>query len=76
MLRHPSAPFTAVVNDLDDGTLQSVALSYLRCAISLETIEPRLELPGKWLGALETKTERRDSEFEDRMAADLVAASL
>jgi hypothetical protein len=62
MMRHPSAPFTAVVNDLDDGTLQSVALSYLRCAISLETIEPRLELPGKWLRALETKTESRDSE--------------
>ena len=62
MMRHPSAPFTAVVNDLDDGTLQSVALSYLRCAISLETIEPRLELPGKWLMALETRTERRHSE--------------
>ncbi len=56
MMRHPSAPFTAVVNDLDDGTLQSMALSYLRCAISLETIEPRLELGEGWLEALDTRT--------------------
>ena len=63
MLRHPSAPFTAVVNDLDDRTLQSVALSYLRSAISLE-IEPRLELPDNWLKALDTESRGTASEVE------------
>jgi hypothetical protein len=60
LLRHPSAPFSAGVNDLDDQTLRSVALSYLRSAISLE-LEPRLELPDDWLKALETKTESGDA---------------
>ena len=53
LLRHPSAPFSAGVNDLDDQTLQSVALSYLN-AISLQDIEPRLKLPDDWLEALDT----------------------
>jgi len=61
MLRHPSAPFTAGVNDLDDETLRSVALSYLRSAISLE-IEPRLELE-RVLKALDTNTKNRDADF-------------
>jgi hypothetical protein len=52
LLRHPSAPFTAVVKDLDDRTLRSLAFSYLARAIELTDIVPRLELPKEWLQAL------------------------
>jgi hypothetical protein len=54
LLHHPSAPFTAVLNDLDDLTLQSLAFSYLERAIELDIVPP-LELPDEWLQALDTK---------------------
>jgi hypothetical protein len=60
MLRHPNAPFTMVVNDLDDRTLQSVTRAYLQRAISLG-IEPSRELPDRWLQALGLK--RKSSQF-------------
>ena len=54
LLRHPGTPFIAMVKDLDDRTLQSLAFSYLERAIELTTIEPRLQLPDEWLLALDT----------------------
>ena len=72
MLRHPSAPFAAVVPDLDDRTLQSVARSYLQRAISLG-MEPWRELPDWWLEGLELEAEKPSIRFELPMAADSVA---
>jgi hypothetical protein len=52
LLRHPCAPFTGVVKDLDNQTLQALAVAYIERAIELPDIVPRLELPMEWLQAL------------------------
>lgn len=52
LLRHPSAPFTTVVSDLGDNTLQRVAFDYLQRATDLTVISPALTLPDEWLAAL------------------------
>src|SRR3981189_2577497 len=52
LLRHPSAPFTAVVKEFRDQALRALAFAYLERATKLTDIQPRLELPEEWLRAL------------------------
>jgi len=63
LLRHPCAPFTSVVKDLDNQTLQALAVAYIERAIELPDIVPRLELPMEWLQALNS------TKITKRMAA-------
>jgi hypothetical protein len=57
------APFTGVVKDLDNQTLQALAVAYIERAIELPDIVPRLELPMEWLQALNS------TKITKRMAA-------
>lgn len=50
--RHPSAPFTADLADLEDETLQRTARDYLQQALACTQVQPRLQLPDAWARAL------------------------
>jgi len=64
LLRHPTAPYKAVVTNLDDATMQRLAYDYLRRAVALRTIQPRLQLPDGWLASLDPRKKMKASPAE------------
>lgn len=64
LLRHPTAPFTDVVNKINDHEMQKVAFAYLDRASKLPDIDPRFELPEDWLLALNPDS-TQDEELTD-----------
>jgi hypothetical protein len=62
LLSHPSAPYFEIAADIQESTLREIAFRYIVAASQLD-IEPRLELEGDWMRALDPEGNNANIHF-------------